>query len=143
MNSYKTGGVNNEEENELSLVLRAEYGESSFLITGDCCAEASMYLAENVNIKADVLKSAHHGSTKANRLDFINAVDPEYIVISVAADNEYGLPTEKSLNVISAMGITPLRTDFDGTVIFTATENGIQKIDTGKNRKLEEKYDSR
>ncbi len=143
LSAYKSNGVANDEENELSLVVRAGYGETSFLFTGDCCEEISQDLAENADIKADVLKSAHHGSTKANTLGFISAVAPDYSVISVEANNQYELPTKKTLNIMKALGITPLRTDLDGTVVFTVTKDGIQKIKTGRNRKLEEKYDGR
>lgn len=123
------------EENEASLVMKLIYGEASFLFTGDCAGTITTDLAARTDISADVLKSAHHGSADANRLEFLQAVQPQYAVISVEADNQYRLPSELTLSALSAIGVEPLRTDLDGVIVFTATEKGIQKIETGRKRK--------
>ncbi|MFQ8766726.1 MAG: ComEC/Rec2 family competence protein [Oscillospiraceae bacterium] len=101
--SFSFGGANVEflgpvqdygdDPNEGSLVARVRYGETSFLFTGDMGFEAEDdMLAANVDVSATVLKVAHHGSAGSSSSEFLEAVDPQYAVISVGADNDYGRP---------------------------------------------------
>ena len=59
-------------------------------------------LSANVDVSATVLKVAHHGSAGSSSSEFLEAVNPQYAVISVGADNDYGHPTEATLNRLSA-----------------------------------------
>ena len=107
-----------DDPNEGSLVARVRYGETSFLFTGDMGFEAEDdMLAANVDVSATVLKVAHHGSAGSSSTEFLEAVDPEYAVISVGADNDYGHPTEAALARLSACGIPVYRTDLLGEIV--------------------------
>lgn len=71
--------------NDLSLVLRLDYGETSFLFTGDASIAVERDLiARRADIDADVLKVSHHGSSTGTSTEFVAAVSPQYAVISCA-----------------------------------------------------------
>ena len=106
-----------DDPNEGSLVARVRYGETSVLFTGDMGFEAEDdMLAANVDVSATVLKVAHHGSAGSSSSEFLEAVNPQYAVISVGADNDYGHPTEATLNRLAALNIPVYRTDLLGEI---------------------------
>ena len=104
--------------NDSSIVLRIDYGETSFLFTGDAEDWAEyMMIDSGANLKADVLKVSHHGSYTASTEEFLNAVQPEYAVISVGKNNEYNHPHDVVLNRLKELNCKILRTDNLGTII--------------------------
>ena len=81
------------ETNNTSLVLRIDYGSTSFLLTGDMEKTAETDLVNSgANLKADVLQVGHHGSSTSTGYLFLNAVLPEMGVISCGTGNKYGHP---------------------------------------------------
>lgn len=107
--------------NDYSAVIKVTQGSKSFLFTGDIenPVEHQM-LSKGSNLKADVLKIAHHGSRNSTSYGFLNAVSPEYAVISLGKNNEYGFPHQETLKRLKAKGITTLRTDINGTIVLTS-----------------------
>lgn len=104
--------------NNYSVVIKADYGENSFLFTGD--AEKLVedeILESNYNIKADVLKVGHHGSSTSSSEKFLNKVSPKYAVISCGVNNEYGHPHKETLEKLKKRNIKTYRTDLEGTVV--------------------------
>lgn len=99
-------------------VVRLDYGETSFLFTGDCEGEAEALLTERAAdaLDCDVLKVGHHGSDNASSDAFLGAVSPQIAVISCGEYNEYGHPHTNVLSRLSACGAAIARTDRDGTV---------------------------
>lgn len=92
-------------ENNDSVVMRVEFGQKSFLLTGDSenldeapnnCGGLIGYLLRRPNLKplldADVYKVGHHGSYNGTHQDFLDAITPEYSVISAGkyADKKPG-----------------------------------------------------
>ena len=105
--------------NDSSIVTRIDYGDTSFIITGDAEDWSEyMMIDAGVNLKADVLRVAHHGSNTASTLEFLQAVQPAYAVISVGKDNGYGHPHQEVLTGLQEVGSTILRTDEIGTIVF-------------------------
>ncbi|MBC8281261.1 MAG: DNA internalization-related competence protein ComEC/Rec2 [Chloroflexi bacterium] len=107
--------------NNDALVLRLAYGSISFLLTADIEAETESYLSVGESeIRSTVLKAAHHGSKSSSTPDFIAAVDPEAVLISVGEDNSFGHPNVDVLGrLVSQTGVDHLyRTDRDGDVEF-------------------------
>ncbi len=105
-------------ENDKSLVVRADYGENSFLFAADSEKNAErIMLDRGVDVDCDVLKVGHHGSSGSSLEAFIKAVSPEYAVISCAYDNEYGHPEYETLSVLEKYCPNILRTDCSGTVL--------------------------
>lgn len=100
-----------------SLIIRVSYGETSFLFTGDAEYEDEQAaIASGEELKSTVLKVGHHGSSSSSSYDFVRAVSPEYAVISVAADNTYYHPTQKTLNRLRDVGAAVYRTDLGGDI---------------------------
>ncbi len=75
------------------MVLRMTLGDRSFLFTGDIekDAEARLVLSGS-DLRADVLKVAHHGSKTSSTIDFLDRVKPQHAVISVAKPSPFGHP---------------------------------------------------
>ena len=101
-----------EEANDLSLVLMVTYGDTRFLLTGDMEEVAERELVEaGVDLKADVLKVGHHGSSSSTSYRFLRAVAPTYGVISLADANEYGHPHRDPMSRLMDADVTIYRTD--------------------------------
>lgn len=110
-----------EDLNNWSAVLKVQFGNTSFLLTGDAEAESEQeMLFSGANLKADVLKVGHHGSYSSTTPTFLKAVSPKYAVISVGAGNDYGHPHQETLAKLVNAGVKVYRTDRDGTVIFVS-----------------------
>jgi len=108
-----------EDLNNASLVLRLDYGQVSFLLTGDIEEEAQhALLGYGAELQADVLKVPHHGS-RFFAPEFFNAVGPDYAVIQVGENNRFGHPAQDTLEVLTNTGAEVLRNDRDGAVLFT------------------------
>ncbi|MEN9787027.1 MAG: hypothetical protein RLZZ299_2291 [Pseudomonadota bacterium] len=104
--------------NDESLVLRIRHEGVSFLLPGDIeAAGESALLASGALSRVDVLKVAHHGSRTSSTQAFLDAVRPAHAVVSCGPENRYGHPHAKTLAHLH--GTRLLRTDRDGTVVFT------------------------
>ena len=113
--------------NDSSIVLRIDYGSTSFLFTGDAEDWSEyMMIDRGAPLKANVLKVSHHGSATASTLEFLKAVSPEYAVISVGADNEHGHPHGIVLSRLESLRCTVLRTDRLGTVVMRSDGESIR-----------------
>ena len=105
------------ETNNTSLVLRIDYGDTSFLLTGDMENTAETDLVNSgANLKADVLQVGHHGSSTSTGYLFLNAVLPEMGVISCGTGNKYGHPHEETLSILRDAKVDVYRTDLQGTI---------------------------
>lgn len=103
--------------NNYSIMLHITYGETSMLLAGDAEKKAEQKVLETFeSIQADVLKAGHHGSDTSSTRDFIEAVSPELVIISVGADNKYDHPSKKTMDLFEELGIQVMRTDLDGTI---------------------------
>ena len=119
--------------NNNSLVCKLKYKNFSMLFTGDIeeIAEKAILAkySKNKNIlKADVLKVAHHGSKTSSTIDFLKAVKPNYAVIGVGKDNNFGHPSDITIQNLKDMGVKIYRTDEIGEIeIKGITKNKIKK----------------
>lgn len=111
-------GTDYNDLNQYSAVMMLQYGDNNFLFTGDAGEPSESQITANV--KADVLKVGHHGSSTATSTTFLKKVSPNYAVIEVGAGNSYGHPTAATLSKLQNIGATIYRTDKDGTIIFTS-----------------------
>ena len=113
------------ETNNYSVVLRAEYGDTSVLFTGDAEVDSEAEMLERYllsgKLDCDLLKAGHHGSDTSSGQAFLDAVTPVYAVISVGEGNTYDHPKQEILARYKAMKITVHRTDREGSIVFTTT----------------------
>lgn len=107
-----------EDLNNYSAVLKITYGSNSFLFTGDAenISENEMLLYDYSSLSSDVLKVGHHGSDSSSTAEFLNAVQPEYAIISCGTGNSYGHPHSETMDRLNDIGAQVYRTDKQGTV---------------------------
>ena len=110
--------------NTSSLVLKAVYGNNSFLLTGDAPQSIEKKMVEQgADLASQVLKIGHHGSKSSSSDVFLEKVDPEIAVIQVGKDNRYGHPNPEVLERLEKYDIRILRTDRDGDIVFLSDGN--------------------
>ncbi len=103
--------------NESSIVCFIQYGEKSFLFTGDMGPqlEDTLY-AKGLLPKCTVLKVPHHGSHINNSPAVIKAVSPELAVFQVGQNNRFGHPSPEVVEGYQAVGTKVYRTDEQGAI---------------------------
>ena len=107
------------DQNAASVVVRVVYGGTSFLLTGDAPSGIEQYLAAEYGsgLHADVLKLGHHGSRTSSSEVFLDAVAPQYVVVSAGCTNSYGHPHEDVLQRVRERG-SVVRQTCGGRVVF-------------------------
>jgi competence protein ComEC len=121
---YPFAGVNSEktsnsDTNAESVVAKLNFGENSFLFTGDLPSEKELeFIKGSEKIKANILKVAHHGSKYATTSEFLDIVKPEDAIISVGKNNKYGHPTQEVLDRLKNIGAKIFRTDEMGDIVY-------------------------
>lgn len=100
--------------NNYSIVLRMDFGNTSFLFTGDIESFIEKNILDEVDV--DVIKVPHHGSDTSSSLDFIKSVSSKYAIISVGLDNIYNLPSNEIINRWENFGNEVYRTDKNGNI---------------------------
>ncbi|WP_040478858.1 ComEC/Rec2 family competence protein [Longispora albida] len=111
--------------NENSLIVRATVPGFRVLLAGDAETAAQESLAGSQgDLRAEVLKVAHHGSAYQDRA-FLSAVAPAIAVISVGAGNSYGHPSPALIADLHRQGARVLRTDQSGDIAITESTGGL------------------
>ena len=119
----------NKNLNNMSVVLKITYGDTTFLFQGDAEKEIEKQLLRSgIDISADVLKIGHHGSNTSSDNNFIKAVNPDYAVISCADDNSFGHPHLSVVKRLYENNITPYVTSLNGNVTITSDGKNIMVI---------------
>lgn len=112
-------------ENCNSLVLLAEGGGGSILLTGDMeFPEESSLLNASLIPRADVLKVGNHGEEDATSEALLNAVQPSYAVISTNSDDEPDTPHPRVMKVLSNWNVQVLITQNTKTGVLITLRDG-------------------
>lgn len=131
-------GLDEDDKNERSLVLKLVYGEFTALLTGDIGhpSEEALLLAGEP-LAAHVLKVGHHGSEHSSSPGFVASVAPSVAVIQVGEGNRYGHPDPTVMKILD--GRLVLRNDKHGRVsirsdgtrmwIVTERQDGVELLD--------------
>ncbi|MEW6171847.1 MAG: DNA internalization-related competence protein ComEC/Rec2 [Bacillota bacterium] len=120
-----------EDFNNESVVLRMNYKGNTILFAGDVQEEGQRRLLQyGTDLKSDVLKVPHHGSTLFLPA-FYKMVKPQYAVIPVGQGNRYGMPSPAAVSELERLSAKVFRTDRDGAVLLRF-ENGETLIKTGR-----------
>lgn len=113
--------------NDYSIVIKLQYGNNSFLFTGDAeTLGEKEILDKKLDVKADVLKVGHHGSKTSTSDGFLKAVAPKYAVISSETGNDYGHPHQVIMDRLNKAKIKIYRTDEQGTIKAVSDGNTIK-----------------
>jgi competence protein ComEC len=106
------------------VVIDVETPQYRGIFLGDLGEEAQRRMLAAAPIGAvDVVKVAHHGS--ADQSDELYAqLDAPVGIIGVGAENGYGHPTDRLLELLARTGTATVRTDRSGTALLTAGDSG-------------------
>ena len=110
--------------NNYSAVMKVSFGEMDIIMTGD--AEVIVeeeILKSGANLDAEILKVGHHGSDTSTSDEFLDAISPEYALISTEIGNKHEHPIKSVMNKFKDRDIEVYRTDESGTVVITITSN--------------------
>ena len=158
---YVTMGFGAQNSNDNSAVFTFTSGENTYLFTGDAscknssgstaatCGELAFVNSLTVEDKEALKKvtvylAGHHGSNNSSSADLFKVINPEFVVVSVAKENDYGHP---SMDVIErAKKTTNLKSDFlvctddYGTIVFGEFEGKLcyasYKVDARNDRMI-------
>lgn len=112
--------------NNYSIVLKVSFGQMDMIMTGDAEIEIEEKILESgVNIDAEILKLGHHGSDTSNSEAFLDAISPEYGLISSGLGNKYEHPVKEVMERMEERNIEVFRTDESGSVVITIKTDSI------------------
>lgn len=112
--------------NNYSIVLKVSFGQMDMIMTGDAETEIEEKILESgVNIDAEILKLGHHGSDTSNSEAFLDAISPEYGLISSGLGNKYEHPIKEIMERLEERNIEVYRTDESGSVVITITTEDV------------------
>ncbi|MCA9367842.1 MBL fold metallo-hydrolase [Candidatus Kaiserbacteria bacterium] len=123
------GDTTNWQSNNASIVLKIQYGDIGFLLSGDAPTSIENYLAGTygAGLEAEVLKLGHHGSKTSTSDIWLDAVTPQYAVISAGLGNRYGHPNQEVMGRVFARNITTFSTMTEGTITFATDGKTVWK----------------
>ncbi len=133
---FSTKSLKHKSSSQDSLVTMYNFYQNGFLFTGDIDQYVENQLVPiltNLKTKVEVLKVSHHGSKYSSSLEFLKSLKPKFAVIETG-QNSYGHPHQEVLERLKEVGAVILRTDLNGSVIFTL--NGENLIYYSKKDKM-------
>lgn len=116
--------------NNNSIVAQFNYNNFKMLFTGDIekLAEQQILKAEKAEIRADILKVAHHGSKTSSIPEFIKAVKPKIALIGVGKNNTFGHLNQQTIKNLENIKCRIYRTDLQGEIIIKIDQKGRMNV---------------
>ena len=112
-------------ENDNSNAIYTGLSGYKFMFMGDASVTTEKEILDKYNLlDIDVLKVGHHGSRTSSGKEFIDEVNPKYLIISVGKNNRYGHPNKEVLKNLEKSKI--YRTDDDVSIIFKIKNNKLK-----------------
>lgn len=121
------GDLTSLSSNDSSIVAKFDTPEGDVMLLGDAEAEIQGEIVAKklkTELKSDVVKISHHGSSNGLNKQFIQATGAKKAIISVGANNKYGHPAKTVLEYLTSINIKIFRTDEMGTVRFGLKSDG-------------------
>ena len=113
-----------------SICVRVTHGSIDTIFTGDAeKRQENDMIDSGETLEAELLQAGHHGSSKANGWNFLEAMDLKYAVISCGEDNPYGHPHKETMKRLGEKNVEVYRTDKQGTIVATSDGSSL-KFDT-------------
>ena len=110
--SYKSG-------NESSMCVLFQTEKCDILITGDRNIQTEQMLLSRRDLpKLELLIAGHHGAASSTGDALLEATRPDYVFISVGANNRYGHPAQEVLERLNKYGCIVYCTDEYGTLVY-------------------------
>ena len=117
-------------QDDASMVLRLSYAGQTALLLGDIHKRIEKILVEEAgerhqSLHAELLKVAHHGSNTSSCEEFLDAVQPEYALISAGIRNPFHHPRTEVIDRLAEHQARTYRTDMFGPVTFYIDGGGV------------------
>jgi len=106
-----------DEENDFSLAVRMQYGETSFFFAGDAEAPRQKELLEEGNVKCDVLKVPYHGRLVSMSEEFLTQASPQ---IAYITDDKEEPASDEVIAILEQLGAQVYSSRENGDVIVTS-----------------------
>ena len=118
--------------NDYSAVILLRFGRFRALLLGDAptAAEERMIARLGAELRAQVVKIGHHGSSTSTGDALLRAVQPRLALVSVGARNRYGHPAPDVLERLGRSNVAVFRTDERGAVVVRADARGRLRVGT-------------
>ncbi|HVT11886.1 MAG TPA: MBL fold metallo-hydrolase [Fimbriimonadaceae bacterium] len=116
-----------EPDNDGSEFVKIAGDGASAVFTGDADASTERRMMVGHDWSAQILKLGHHGSHTASCEAWLEAVHPQWGIVSCGRDNPYGHPHKDVLERAEKLGIEIARTDRDGDVSFVLGPHGWER----------------
>ena len=111
--------------NDRCLVLKYSHGSRAFLFPADITKKSEqLLLRKQIDVTADVLTAAHHGSATSNSKTFIAAVHPSIIIVSAGKNGQAHYPAPANSAFWQTQHIQTFITRDQGTI--TCATNGTE-----------------
>jgi competence protein ComEC len=139
LNDTLSGFFQSMGSNDRSGMIKIQYGETSFLFTGDAGLRVERYYLENYRqfLESTVLKAGHHGSKTSSSQEFINIVKPKFAIISSGILNKFKHPHFEIIDRLQKSNTKILRTDKNGAILLRSDGYKVENINW---KKLESDY---
>ncbi len=129
---HSEGKIFNENSNESSIVFKFFSGANIFLFPGDITQKIEkQLLKEEIDLSAQVLKVAHHGSKNSSIEEFLKEIEPDFAIIFSGKNNPYNFPHQKTLDELQKIG---------AKILITAQNGDIKMVSDGTNLRFIDKY---
>jgi competence protein ComEC len=107
--------------NDMSAVCMLHHGKNRFLFTGDLNKRLGRYLAENVeDIKADILKSPHHGTEGFPPHKFFDKVDAKVLIVPAPKHIWWSKRSKRMRDIAREKGYDTYVNGFHGNIVVTS-----------------------
>ena len=116
-------------ENNNSCVLQIQSAHGNVLLTGDIEAQAEAWLVKTYGeqLKAKILIAPHHGSKTSSTLAFLQAVQPDTILIPAGYRNPFGHPHSQVIARYQAINAHYLSSADSGAISISLT-HGVWQV---------------
>lgn len=114
--------TDNHDPNNESVVGKLIFGNFSMMFTGDAEQQAEKVMVDNFagDLRSTLLKAGHHGSKTSSSAAFLRTVQPEGVLISCGAGNDYGHPHKQTMKKYQSLKLKIYETDLNGTIVVTS-----------------------
>jgi competence protein ComEC len=111
------GSAIHSEVNNDAIVLLIRYGKVQVLLCADIQEDAEREVIKfNEGIKSQIIKVPDHGAERSAYKPFFKMVGAKDGIISVGANNKFGYPSNKTLDIFEELGMNIYRTDYNGNI---------------------------
>ena len=105
------------EENDYSLVLYTSINNKGIMLMGDAPKNIEKKIVKDYpELKVDILKLGHHGSSTSSSYEFLNTYKPKISIISCGLKNKYNHPNKEVVVRLEKLNLSYRRTDEEGTI---------------------------